>query len=171
MMEEDTIELKDYLHAFRRRRTAIFLIAGILFFVTLVVAMMGPPTYQSKATILIEEQEVPSDLIRSTITSFAAQRIEVISQRVMSRANLMQIVDKYNLYPTKRSRETTEEIHERMRKDIKLDTISANVMDPRSGRPMAAAIAFPVSFEGENAETTQKVASELTSLYLSENLT
>lgn len=170
MMEEDTKELKDYLDAFRRRRASIFMIAGVLFFVTLVVAMVWPPTYQSKATILIEEQEVPSELIRSTITSFATQRIEVISQRVMSRTNLMEIVEKYKLYLNKRARETTEEIHERMRKDIKVDMVTADVVDPRSGRPMPATIAFTVAYEGENAETTQKVANELTSLYLSENL-
>jgi len=170
MMEEETKELKDYFDAFRRRRTSIFMIVGVLFFVTLVAAMAWPPTYQSKATILIEGQEVPSELIRSTITSFATQRIEVISQRVMSRSNLMEIVEKYKLYLNKRARETTEEIHERMRKDIKLDMITADVVDPRSGRPMPATIAFTVAYEGENAETTQKVANELASLYLSENL-
>jgi len=170
MMEEDTKELKDYLDAFRRRRASIFLVAGVLFFVTLVGAMVWPSTYQSKATILIEGQEVPTELIRSTITSFATQRIEVISQRVMSRPNLMQIVEKYNLYPSKRAHETTEEIHERMRKDIKLDMVTAEVMDPRSGHPMPTTIAFSVAYEGEIPETTQKVANELASLYLSENL-
>lgn len=170
MIEEDTKDLNDYVGAFRRRRTSILGIAGALFAISLLAALLWPPTYQSKATILIEEQEVPSDMIRSTITSFATQRIEVISQRVMSRSNLMDVIEKYKLYPDKRGRETTEEIHERMRKDINVGMITANVMDPRSGRPMAATIAFSVSYEGENAETTQKVASELTSLYLSENL-
>lgn len=169
-MEEETKELKDYLDAFRRRRASIFLVAGVLFFVTLMVAMIWPSTYQAKATILIEGQEVPSELIRSTITSYASQRIETITQRVMSRTNLMEIVEKYKLYLNKRAHETTEEIHERMRKDIKVDMVTADVVDPRSGRPMPATIAFTVAYEGDNPETTQKVANELTSLYLSENL-
>lgn len=169
-MEEDTKDLNDYIAAFRRRRTSILGIAGALFAISLAAAMLWPPTYQSKATILIEEQEVPSELIRSTITSFATQRIEVISQRVMSRSNLMDVIEKYKLYPDKRGRETTEEIHARMRKDIKVEMITADVMDPRTGKAAPATIAFTVSYEGENAEVTQKVANELTSLYLSENL-
>ena len=73
---------------------------------------------RSTATILIEEQEIPPDLVRTTISSYADQRIQVISQQVMTRSTLMQIVEKYDLYPKQRKRETTEEILERMRKDI-----------------------------------------------------
>jgi hypothetical protein len=57
-----------------------------------------------------------------------------------------------------------------MRKDIKVELINANVVDPRTGQPRPATIAFTLSYDGAGAEVTQKVASELTSLYLSENL-
>lgn len=169
-MEEQTKELKDYLSAFRRRRSAIFAVAASIFLISVIAALFWPPTYRSTATILIEEQEIPSDLIRSTITSYATQRIQTINQRVMTRANLMQIIEKYDLYHNKRRIETTEEILERMRKDVKVDMINADVIDPRSGRPTPATIAFTLSFDGEGAEVSQKVASELTSLYLNENL-
>src|SRR3989344_1468739 len=170
MMEEHTKELKDYFDTFRRYRFQIIIISVALFLISLIVALLWPPTYRSMATILIEEQEVPSDLIRSTVTSFATQRIQIISQTVMTRANLMQIMEKFNLYKDRRGRVPTEEILEGMRKDIKLEMINSNVIDPRSGSPTMATIAFSVGFEGSNPEITQKVASELTSLYLSENL-
>jgi succinoglycan biosynthesis transport protein ExoP len=170
MMEEHIKELSDYLDAFRRRRTSILSITAIFFAISIIVALAWPPVYRSMATILIEEQEVPSDLIRSTITSYATQRIQTINQRVMTRANLMQIIEKYDLYHDKRRQETTEEILERMRKDVSVQMINADVIDPRSGRPTAATVAFTLSFDGEAAEITQKVASELTSLYLNENL-
>ena len=170
MMEEHTKELSDYLDAFRRRRTSILSIAAVFFAISVIVALAWPPVYRSMATILIEEQEVPSDLIRSTITSYATQRIQTINQRVMTRANLMTIIDKYDLYHSKRKQETTEEILERMRKDVNVQMINADVIDPRSGRPTAATVAFTLSFDGEAAEVTQKVASELTTLYLNENL-
>ncbi len=169
-MEEQTKELKDYLDAFRRRRVSILVVASALVVASVAVAMLWPPVYRSTATILIEEQEIPPDLVRSTITSFATQRIQTISQRVMTRSNLMQIVEKYDLYRDKRRRETVEEIQERMRKDIKLETISADVIDPRSGRPSQATIAFTLGYEGARPEVTQKVANELTTLYLNENL-
>jgi uncharacterized protein involved in exopolysaccharide biosynthesis len=170
MMEENIKELSDYIDAFRRRRTSILSIAAVFFAISVIVALAWPPVYRSMATILIEEQEVPSDLIRSTITSYATQRIQTINQRVMTRANLMTIIEKYDLYHNKRRQETTEEILERMRKDVNVQMINADVIDPRSGRPTAATVAFTLSFDGEAAEVTQKVASELTTLYLNENL-
>lgn len=169
-MEEQTKDLRDYIGAFRRRRNSILITSAAILAVSVLAALLWPPTYRSIATILIEEQEVPPDLVRSTITSYAAQRIQQINARVMTRANLMQIIEKYDLYKSKRRRETTEEIMERMRGDIKLDTLSADVVDPRTGRPTPATIAFTLAFEGEAPEVTQKVANELTTLYLNENL-
>ena len=49
--------------------------------------------------------------------------------------------------------------------------ISADVIDPRSGRPTQATIAFSVSYKSHSAELALKVANDLTSLYLNENLT
>jgi uncharacterized protein involved in exopolysaccharide biosynthesis len=169
-MEEQTKDLRDYIDAFRRRRTVVLVIFMVLFIITLLAAFLWPPTYRSTATILIEEQAIPSDLVRSTITTYAWQRIQTISQRVMTRANLLEIVDKHKLYQGKRAYETTEEITARMREDIKLEPVSAGVIDPRSGRPTAATIAFTLSFDGENPAVTQRVASELTTLYLNENI-
>lgn len=169
-MEDQVKELRDYIDAFRRRRPAILIVGTVLFVISLAAAMLWPPTYRSTATILIEEQQIPPDLVRSTVTSYAAQRIQMISQRVMTRANLMQTIEKYNLYPEKRRKETTEEILDRMRKDINLSMINADVVDPRSGQASRATIAFTLSFENESAKLAQKVANELTTLYLNENL-
>ena len=169
-MEEQTKDLRDYWLFFQRRKKQIAVIMAALLTVSVVVAFLLPPTYRSTATILIEEQEIPSELVRSTITSYADQRIQVISQQVMTRANLMQVIEKYNLYPSKRKHETTEEILERIRKDIKLNIVSADVIDRRSGAKTTATIAFTLAYDSETAESAQKVANELTSLYLNENL-
>ncbi len=169
-MEENVKDLSDYIDAFRRRRGTILAVASVIFVLGLAAALLWPPTYQSTATILIEEQEVPQELVQSTVTSYATQRIQTISQRVMTRANLLNIIEKYGLYEDERERETTEEILERMQEDINLEMISAEVIDPRTGRPMPATIAFSLSFQGEDPEKVQKVASELATLYLNENL-
>ena len=170
MIEEETRDLRDYIDVFRRRRTSILSAAIAIIMMGVAAALVWPPTYRSTATILIEEQEIPSTLVQSTVTSYATQRIETISQRVMTRANLLEIIEKYALYEDERKRATTEEILERMRQDIGLNMLSADVIDPRSGRPMPATIAFTLAFSSEDPSKAQKVASELTSLYLSENL-
>ena len=171
-MEEEysSKDLSDYIDAFRRRKVSIAVVSLTIFLIALVVALVWPPTYRSAATILIEEQEIPSDLVRSTITSFANQRIQTIKARVMTRKNLMEIIEKYNLYEKDRRYKTTEEVLENMRDDIGVQTLNAEVIDPVSGRPGEATIAFTLAYKGESPAAVQKVANELTTLYLSENL-
>lgn len=137
---------------------------------TILAALLIPPVYQSAATILIEQQEIPQDFVRSTITSFADQRIQVISQRVMTSQNLIGIIERNDLYAKERASKPRELVVERMRDDVKLKMISADVIDPRSGSPVRATIAFNLSYKNSNSELAYKVASELTSLYLNENL-
>ena len=170
MNDEHSKNLQDYISAFRRRRAQIVAIAVIIFGLGLLVALVWPPTYRSTATILIEEQQIPAEMVQSTVTSYASQRIETIKQRVMTRANLMSIIDKYSLYAEERQRETTEEVLQRMHDDIMLNMISADVVDPRTGRPTEATIAFSLAFQSPQAEQAQKVANELTTLYLQENI-
>ena len=169
-MEEQEKTLQDYLAIVSRRKVPMIVTMTVVFLIGVVVALVWPPTYKSSATILIKEQEIPSELVMSTVTSFAAQRIQTISQRVMTRSNLMQIIKKYNLYEDDLKRYTTEEVLEEMRDDIGLNMISADVVDPRTSRPTEATIAFSLSFRGESPGSTQKVAGELTSLFLAENL-
>ena len=169
-MEEQTLDFSDYFDAFKRRRTSILVIAVTVFLIGALAALLWPATYKSSATILIKEQDIPPELVRSTVTSFAAQRIQSISQKVMARPNLLEIIDKYDLYTDERKRLTTEEIIAEMRDNIGLDLIDAEVVDPRTGRPTAATIAFRLNFTGEHPGQVQKVTNELMSLYLKENL-
>ena len=73
--------------------------------------------------------------MRSAITSFADERVQIISQRVMTTQNLMSLIDRYNLYPDIRESKPREVLLQKMRSDIALKMISADVIDPRSGRP------------------------------------
>ena len=163
-------ELSDYLSAFRRYWHHCLLIVVAVMIICALLAFLLPPVYRSTATILIEEQEIPSDLVRSTITSFAAQRLQTISQRVMTRSNLIAIIDKFNLYAEDRKTHTIDEIVERMRQEISFQAVSADVIDPRSGHPTQAMIAFTLSYDGSDPGQAQKIDNEVTSLYLEENL-
>ena len=169
-MEENEKTLSEYLEAFRRRKGRLFGVALTILAISLVVAFAWPPTYKSTATILIEQQEIPQDLVRSTVTSYADQRIQMISQRVMTTSNLSGIIEKYDLYADERQREPLETILDEMRDDIALEMVSADVVDPKSGRATTATIAFTLSFENRDPALAQKVDNELVSLFLNENL-
>jgi polysaccharide biosynthesis transport protein len=167
---EAPISLAERWAAVRRRRwPALWVALGVLA-VALLAALFWPPTYRSTGTILIEQQELPSELVPSTITSYADQRIQVISQRVMTTENLLGIIQRYDLYPRIRRREPREVLLERMREDVKFQMISADVMDPRQGRATKANIAFTVSYDGDSPQVAARVANELVSLYLDENV-
>jgi polysaccharide chain length determinant protein (PEP-CTERM system associated) len=96
--------------------------------------------------------------------------LQIINQRIMSSSRLLEIISRFNLYAELRQKKTTDEIVAQMREDIKLDTISADVVDPRTRRPSTATIAFTLSYEGKSAQQVHQVANVLASLYLEENL-
>jgi succinoglycan biosynthesis transport protein ExoP len=159
-----------YLAAARHRRA--WLIAAFAFGLgaTTLIALLLPPKFRSAGTILIEQQEMPQELVRSTVTSYADERVQVISKRVMTTETMLGIIRRYDLYPKERANDTREALLKLMRRDIGLKMISADVIDPRSGHPTSATIAFEVSYTSGSPDQAAKVANELTTLYLNENL-
>jgi uncharacterized protein involved in exopolysaccharide biosynthesis len=160
----------EYLEAARHRRGWLMATFALGLVVTVLLFLFLPPHFRSTATILIEQQEMPQELVRSTVTSYADERIQVISKRVMTTETLLGIVRRYDLYPKERQTQTREALLKQMRKDIGLKMVSADVIDPRSGHPTSATIAFEVSYTSDNPDLAAKVANELTTLYLNENL-
>jgi polysaccharide chain length determinant protein (PEP-CTERM system associated) len=106
----------------------------------------------------------------ATVTGYAEQRIQQINQRIMSYSRLVEIIQRFGLYPGLKDKWTTEEIVDKMKQDTKLEPVSAEIVDTRTGRPTTATIAFTLSYEGKNPQKVQQVANTLTSLFLEENL-
>jgi succinoglycan biosynthesis transport protein ExoP len=174
-MQEKDKDIRFYLGLLQARKKYFIIPALTVLFISLAVAWLLPSIYESSSTILIEEQQIPPDFVRSTVTGFADQRIQSLTQQILSRTKLWEIVQQFNLYPEMRDKFTREEIIEKMRDNIKFDTISAEVADKPRGRtartPTAAiTIAFTVSYRGKNPDTVQKVTGTLASQYLEQNL-
>ena len=167
---EENVGSLSPLLAIRRRRRPLLVVSGTVILLAVLAAVFWPPSYTATGTILIEQQELPSELVRSTVSSYASQRVQIISQRVMTTENLMGIVQRYGLYVSLRKRSPREEVVKRMRNDTKLEMISADVIDPRDGRPTKATIAFSVAYTSASGELASKVANELVSLYLQQNI-
>jgi uncharacterized protein involved in exopolysaccharide biosynthesis len=163
-------DMREKFRGYMRHRRAFIVTTILGGMASLALAYLLPPTYVSSSTILIEQQEIPQDLVRSSFSSFADQRLQVINQRVMTTQNLMQLIERYNLYPEIHLKKSREELLQTMRDAITMKMISADVIDPRSGQPTKATIAFSVAYKNESADLALKVANDLTSLYLNENL-
>src|SRR3990167_3949585 len=137
--------IQEVIRAVRRRKVVALAVFIGLLVASCILAYALPPVFRSSATVLIEQQEIPQDLVRSTVTSFADQRIQVIIQRAMTFSKLSELIKKYDLYSEMKDEAPLEQIVEKMKKDIDHQMISAEVVDPRSGRPIEATIAFSVA--------------------------
>jgi polysaccharide biosynthesis transport protein len=166
-MDDHQLTLADYIAIVRRRSWLV----AVAFLLTLVAgvaaALLIPAVYRSTGTILIESQQIPTDLIQATVTSYADERIEVIKQRVMTRENLLRIIRKYQLFAGAGVTFTPSDQIDEMRKTITVDLVSANVRAERRGAPT---IAFSVSFEHGRPQVAQAVANDLVTLFLDENV-
>ncbi len=165
MSQEYQLTFTDYLAIIRRRALLMIATFGAIFVVATAIALLIPPVYQSTGTIMVESQQIPNDLVQATVTSFADERIEIIKQRVMTRENLLRIIEKYQLFKEDRASYTPSELIDEMRLRIGLELVNANVQGARKG----ATIAFKVSFEHRRPELAHRVANELVTLFLDEN--
>jgi len=169
-MEPTANTLNDYVAIVKRRKWSFILPATIVFITAAVVAFALPSVYKSTSTILIEEQDIPAEYVKTSVTSYAEQRLQSIHQRTVSFSRLLDMINRFNLYPELKERWTSEQIVSKMRDDIVLEPISADVIDRRTGRPSEATIAFTLSYEGKSPQVVQRVANTLASLFLEENL-
>jgi len=167
-MEEDVKTLGDYLSIAWRRKFQILIPSILVLIITVLTVFTLPATYRSTGTILIESQQIPQELIQSTVTSFADERIQIIKQRIMTAQQLFEIIKKFNLYQDDIRTTARSEILDDLRDRIFIDRVSANVQS--RSRSASALIAFTIGFEHQSPTVTQKVANELVTLFLDENI-
>ena len=132
MQDDPQLTFADYI-AILRRRSGLA-IAGFVGTLALGVgvALLLPPVYQSTGVILVESQQIPTDLVQASVTSYADERIEVIKQRVMTRENLLRIIRKYNLSADAGPTVTPSDQIDQMRKSITVELLDANVRPERN---------------------------------------
>src|ERR1700730_11994904 len=113
----------------------------------LALAMLWPPTYLSEGRILVQSQQIPTELVRPTVTNAAQERIQVIEQRTMTRENLLAIIDKFQLFPDQRALLSVTQLVELMKKDTKIEPLAeALAFSQYRSRNDSPTIVFTVGF-------------------------
>ena len=156
-------DFEDFVDMVRRHKTWIFgpCWAGIV--IATVVAFLWPDTYVSSALIRVTSSQVPDRYVQTNLNQMLAERISAISQGVLSRSTLTNIIQTHDLYPRERRRLPMEDIIEKMRtKHIRIGAINLQNSTKSVG-------AFPISFEYENRFLAQKVTSDIVSRLINEN--
>ncbi len=167
-MEEAGPSIEDYLDIARRRKMLFIFSVPVLLFISVAVTMTLPPIFRSEGLILIQGQEIPEDLVRSTVKSFAEQQIEITRQKIMTTAKITELIDKHNLYLDLRGKSSNSQLADNFRDSMGVEMIEAEVPGQWGNR--RANVAFVVSFMDKDPHLAQLVANELTTLFLEENV-
>ena len=135
------------------------------------IVYLWPPTYLSQGKILVQSQQIASELVRPTVTNAAQERVQVIEQRTTTRDNLLAIMDKFQLFPEERKWMSATQVVDLMKKSTKI----ALVLQPLSFAKLYSpnpnpTIVFTVGFEHSDPQIATQVANELVSGILSEDL-
>jgi len=146
----------DLIGIVRRRKWLIILPSVTLSIVVLIWSRTLPDQFRSDTLILVVPQRVPESYVKSTVTARIEDRLQSITQQILSRTRLERIIQDFNLYAEKRKTGIMEDIVERMRKDIEVQIVKGD--------------AFRVSFIADDARTAMKVTERLASLFIEENL-
>ncbi len=115
-----------------------------------------PNMYRSDALIMVVPQRVPEEYVRSTVTQSVEDRLQSISQQILSRTRLERIIDDLGLYADQRKTSIMEDIVEGMRTDIEVQVVKGDT--------------FRVGFRSGDPRTAMRVAERLASLFIDESL-
>lgn len=159
--ESQPIDLKSYLALAKRRHLHILIPLFLGWLAVWSLSWILPPRYRSSTLILVEQPTMPKEYVTPNINDDLQQRMQSITQQILSRTRLLHILEGKHLYGDAHSLTPPDEQVERMRKDIEIELVRDGV-----GRVNA----FNVSYTARDPHVAQQVTSQLTDLFISENL-
>src|SRR5437016_2496502 len=159
--DQQPFDWRSHLAILRRRRWLILLPFFAGWLAVWMVSWWLPSIYRSETLILVEQPTVPQQFVVPNIAGDLQERLQNITQQILSRTRLLHIIESLNLYAKERQRRTPDEIVERMRKDIEIEL----VRDKNN-----QLTAFNIYYSSRDPQVAQRVTSELSNLFISENL-
>ncbi len=160
------IDLKFYLAVFLRRLPYFAVIAALVTAVAVTLAAILPPTYRSEASMLVEPEQIPGELAQATVEVDPYEQAQIIEQRIMTRANLLELAERIGLYADQPEM-TPLAIAGDMAGRIEFIGF---VPDVTREQNVPGATIIGVAFEAPTAEFAVQGANELVDLVLQENV-
>jgi polysaccharide chain length determinant protein (PEP-CTERM system associated) len=147
-----------------RRKWLAILLFVLSFSFAWGLAAFLPDLYRSTAIGLVENRMVSETFVKSSVTGEPETRLQTISQKILGRSQLEDLINRLDLYPELRGKSTVDEIVGQMRKAIKLEV---KKVEPNTDQ--STTIAFSISYLGSDPQKVARVANSLLSLYVEEN--
>jgi polysaccharide biosynthesis transport protein len=146
-----------------RRRWWLMVTTVLVATAVSVGSLLLPNKFTSEATILAVQQQVPERYVTPNSTYSVQQALDSLSQAVLSRSQLLPMIDEFGLYPKHRQDLGREGLAQLMRKNIEIEPIQKDPTSPDIN-------ALKVSFTADSPYVARAVTSRLTSLFIDENL-
>src|ERR1700691_5097916 len=162
----NSLSFSDYWAIIRRRFWWVTVPLFLCWVVVWGLSWRLPPVYESEALILVEQQKVPENYVVANVTVNLQDRLQSMTQQILSRTRLQTTIDRFHLYSTRAGFfgfSKWEDPIEQMRKDIKIELVA-------SPGHQGELTAFKIQYSAASPEIAQQVNSELTSLFIDENL-
>src|SRR5271165_4735998 len=159
--KSEGLNLQYYLGVVRRRHLHFLIPLFLGWAVVWGASWILPPRYSSTTLILVEQPTMPKDYVTPNVNDDLQERMQSITQQILSRTRLMHIIDQFSLYDGGHTKPSADQKVDRMRKDITIDLV-------RDARNQITA--FNVSYSSRNPQVAQLVTRELTNLFINENL-
>jgi polysaccharide chain length determinant protein (PEP-CTERM system associated) len=162
MLGHRALSADDYGAILKRRGWLIAVPALILPLIAFAITFVVPPEYVSQTLVLVEQPKVSDDYVKPVISEDLTGRLASMKEQILSRSRLAPIIERFNLYGTKRM--TMDERIDATRKSIDIKPIHSE-MARTGGLP-----GFFISFKASDPHTAQQVCGEITSLFVTENV-
>ena len=158
------LDVEDYIDIARRHRGWIFGPFLLILLVSVVGVYLWPDSDISQATVKVQPQQVPQNMVQAAVNQEMTDRISSMSQTILSRATLTTIINNFGLYARERRSMPTEYVVEMMKKRIEILPVSS------IGGPGREVPAFVIQFSYENRYLAQKVVQDLVTRFIDENI-
>jgi polysaccharide chain length determinant protein (PEP-CTERM system associated) len=148
-----------YTAVFMRRIHYFIIISALVTAAALAAAFLLPPSYDAKSILLVESSVIPNQLAAPTIQTGALEQLQVIEQRLMTRANLLDIAKRLKVFENL-DKMPPDDIVQGMRDHTKITK--------RAGKDQATAM--EIAFNADAGQIAAGVVNEYVTLILKENL-
>jgi polysaccharide chain length determinant protein (PEP-CTERM system associated) len=159
---KERFDLQRYLDIVRRRHMHFLIPAFLAWVVVWASSWVLPARYKSSTLILVEQPTMPKNYVTPNVSDDLQDRLQSITQQILSRTRLLFIIDKLHLYADGHHQLTPDEKVVQMRKDIDIELVHDAHNDQIT--------AFRVYYSAHDPHMAQQVTSELTGLFINENM-
>jgi len=151
----------DYISLVRRRKWWLIVPAVLCIVATALLAVFLPRVYRSAATITVSSPAISAELLKQAGPLSREERIRAISQQLLSRAVLEQVVRAEHLAPDGNVDAAVDRLLEPNR--IKVEPTELLKQVAREGLQLDA---FLLSYAGETPGEAQRVADTLARVFV-----